>query len=469
MAFACADTTLDSIGEMPLPARVLLSVAADPNTSGNGLVVSHNLNIECEITPSLRGPTGMCTQLVPPGTTVSLTASADPGSVFSAWTEGCAGTSPCLLTIFTNTFVAAQFVAAPSTGLLSVQPIAPGDVGPLSAGGTIVSTPSGIDCPITCTASFADGTPVTLTASPGSNNRFSGFAGSGCSGAGPCTVTISAGAESVVNATFTSITSFASGPLLSSLLPTDRNVTSPSVTQPGTATVFATIVNSGTTMATDCAIQFSPLANFPGSMVYQTTNSTTNALTGTANTPVNIPAGGSQSFVLGFTPTLSFAPLQLGLTYACANAGAAPAVSGLNTVGLSTSTTSVADIIALGATSTNDQILHISGSTGSGAFAVATFNLGAASMIMATANTGSSNTPLILNLCQTDPFSGHCISPIGAAVTVQINNGGTPTFAVFVTALNQIILDPTHNRIFVNFSDSNGLLRGGTSVAVETQ
>jgi hypothetical protein len=117
---------------------------------------------------------------------------------------------------------------------------------------------------------------------------------------------------------------------------------------------------------------------------------------------------------------LPFPPLKLELTYSCANAGAAPSVSGLNTVGLSASTSPVPDIIALGATPTNDQILHITG--GSGAFAVATFNLGASSMITATADTGASNIPLTLNLCQTNPQSGQCISQIGPMVITQIDN-----------------------------------------------
>jgi hypothetical protein len=178
-----------------------------------------------------------------------------------------------------------------------------------------------------------------------------------------------------------------------------------------------------------------------------------------------IPAGGSQSFVLGFTPTLPFPPLQLGLIYACANGGAAPLVTGLNTVGLSASTSPVPDIIALGATTTNDQILHI-GNSLTGAFAVASFNLGASASITVTADTGSSNIPLTLSMCETNPQSGQRLAAPAASVTTQINTNDVPTFGFFATALNQVILDPTDNRIFVNFWSPDGLLRGGTSVAI---
>jgi hypothetical protein len=52
---------------------------------------------------------------------------------------------------------------------------------------------------------------------------------------------------------------------------------------------------------------------------------------------------------------------------------------------------------------------------------------------------------------------------------VQINAGDTPTFGIFVIANGGIVLDPANSRIFVVFTDANGVVRGRTSVAVETQ
>lgn len=66
--------------------------------------------------------------------------------------------------------------------------------------GTVTSNPTGINCGATCTASFAQGTTVTLTAAPASGSVFAGWSGGGCSGTGTCTVTMSA-AQSVT-ATF---------------------------------------------------------------------------------------------------------------------------------------------------------------------------------------------------------------------------------------------------------------------------
>ena len=65
--------------------------------------------------------------------------------------------------------------------------------------GTITSSPTGINCPATCAASFPQGTQVTLTAAPGSSSAFAGWSGA-CSGSGNCSVTIAA--ATAVAATF---------------------------------------------------------------------------------------------------------------------------------------------------------------------------------------------------------------------------------------------------------------------------
>ena len=59
----------------------------------------------------------------------------------------------------------------------------------------------GITCGATCSASFASGTTVTLTARPAAGSAFTGWTGGGCSGTEPCTVTVSA--ATTVTATFT--------------------------------------------------------------------------------------------------------------------------------------------------------------------------------------------------------------------------------------------------------------------------
>jgi hypothetical protein len=251
-------------------------------------------------------------------------------------------------------------------------------------------------------------------------------------------------------------------PLVAAVLPSSRSV------QVGnTATAFATIINSGQTAVSGCAIV--PVTPVPASFVYQTTNPTTNALTGSPNTPASIAAGASQSFVIAFTPNAPFVPTNVVLGFDCTGASAAPSNTGLNTLLLSASATPVPDIVALAATASNDGILHITGTTGSNAFAVATVNVGASASITATANTGTATLPLAISLCQTNPTTGQCISSIGSTVTATINSNATPTFAIFATASGSVPFVPQTNRIFVEFSDANQVVRGSTSVAVQTE
>ena len=67
--------------------------------------------------------------------------------------------------------------------------------------GTISSSPAGINCGATCSAQFAGGTQVTLTATPVGNSKFVGWSGA-CSGTGTCSVTMTAARS--VTATFNS-------------------------------------------------------------------------------------------------------------------------------------------------------------------------------------------------------------------------------------------------------------------------
>ncbi len=66
--------------------------------------------------------------------------------------------------------------------------------------GTINSSPAGISCGSTCSASFASGAGVALTATPATGSTFTGWSGA-CTGTGGCSVSMTA-AQSVT-ATFT--------------------------------------------------------------------------------------------------------------------------------------------------------------------------------------------------------------------------------------------------------------------------
>lgn len=54
--------------------------------------------------------------------------------------------------------------------------------------GTVTSSPGGINCEATCSASFALGTSVTLTAAAANGSSFGGWSGGACGGTGTCAV-----------------------------------------------------------------------------------------------------------------------------------------------------------------------------------------------------------------------------------------------------------------------------------------
>lgn len=93
---------------------------------------------------------------------------------------GCQGLKSAPLTPASTTFQLT--VTAPATG-----------------SGTITG-PAGINCPTTCTASFPQGTQVTLTEAAGTGYVFGGWTGA-CTGTGTCVVTLNA--DTTVGATFT--------------------------------------------------------------------------------------------------------------------------------------------------------------------------------------------------------------------------------------------------------------------------
>jgi hypothetical protein len=57
--------------------------------------------------------------------------------------------------------------------------------------GTVTSTPAGINCGSACSANFATGSSVTLTAVAASGSTFVGWSGS-CTGVGGCTLAMTA-------------------------------------------------------------------------------------------------------------------------------------------------------------------------------------------------------------------------------------------------------------------------------------
>jgi hypothetical protein len=97
-------------------------------------------------------------------------------------------------------------------------------------------------------------------------------------------------------------------------------------------------------------------------------------------------------------------------------------------------------------------------------------------MITVSADTGDAVLPVAVFICETNPTTGLCTTPLAPSVTRLMNPNETPTFAVFARGSGNVPFDPAKNRIFVRLKEnvscegtSGAVTRGSTSVAVQTQ
>lgn len=255
---------------------------------------------------------------------------------------------------------------------------------------------------------------------------------------------------------------------LASVLPGAR-----SVELGQTATVFASMINSGASALGGCSIALPATAPAGLTLGYQTTDPSSNTPTGTPNTPVTIPGnGGSQSFVVSFQSSQAVSAPDLPLVFGCTGAVPAAVIPGVDTVDLIFSATPVADIITAIETPTGGGIMDLpigsNNAPGNGALAVASTNHGATAPITVSFNTGSAYLPIQGSLCQTDPATGQCLAAPTQTITLDYAAGAIETFTVFLQSVGPIAFQPASSRVFVQFTDAAGTIHGSVSVAVET-
>src|SRR3990172_4783296 len=148
--------------------------------TGSGNVTSSSADINCG---------SDCSKAYESGTSVTLTAFADSGSVFTGWVGGCSGTGDCTITIDANKSVTANFNKATYTFTVTTSG---------TGSGNVTSSYAGINCGSDCSKAYESGTSVTLTAAAYSGSVFTGW-GDGCSGTDTCTITINADTSVTAN------------------------------------------------------------------------------------------------------------------------------------------------------------------------------------------------------------------------------------------------------------------------------
>ena len=118
------------------------------------------------------------------------------GEFFSGQIDDAAVYAKALsATQVSNHYTAATGGPAPTTQTVSVTTTGTGS-------GTVVSSPSGINCPSTCSTTVPSGATVTLTATPASGSTFGGWTAGACTGTST-TCTFNAYAATSATASFT--------------------------------------------------------------------------------------------------------------------------------------------------------------------------------------------------------------------------------------------------------------------------
>jgi photosystem II stability/assembly factor-like uncharacterized protein len=127
------------------------------------------------------------------GTNGGVFESADGGASWNAINSGLTNTHVTSLAVdpsgtgivYAGTDGGGVFKSSPPQGPPSLHVSKSG-----AGNGTVTSDPPGISCGSTCQADFSKGTGVTLTALADTGSTFTGWSGGGCSGTGPCTITL---------------------------------------------------------------------------------------------------------------------------------------------------------------------------------------------------------------------------------------------------------------------------------------
>lgn len=250
-------------------------------------------------------------------------------------------------------------------------------------------------------------------------------------------------------------------PLAASVLPPSRHAE----VGGDPVTFFVTLANPGAVTAGNCRIELA----VPGATIsYRAFDLASGTFSAAGNTPVDIPAGGAQVFVLAADFSAPLARTQFEPRYACDNGEALP-VHGVTQITLTAAASSSPDILMLAST-TGTPGINAGPAFGNSVFAVSLTNLngvdGVGVPMTFSADLMDRIYKVVTETCEIDETAA-CISPRQPTTQFTLTGRESRSFAVWVGghySYTPAFFDMVRIRASVT-EDGPGLMRGSTSVA----
>lgn len=234
------------------------------------------------------------------------------------------------------------------------------------------------------------------------------------------------------------------------------------------ASFFAVLLNPNSSTGVDCGI--APRDGVHALFSFYRTDPLTNAVIGGRNEGTNISPGGSATFLVNYRANGVVAPTNIEFDFKCANSEPAPVLAGVNTFELRADVEPGPDPVLLAATASADGVVRLTSLVQSGAFLVASANVGAAGPVRFTPE-AIGDFGAVASICETDPSTGSCLERASSSVEIEMAAGETVSLAVFVRSTTGAIpFSPANRRVSVvaEAADEVDVVLGRTSVAVTT-
>lgn len=250
-------------------------------------------------------------------------------------------------------------------------------------------------------------------------------------------------------------------------------------------TAFLSILGTPGTTATRCSLETTNLDlthltdefYAPGIDFRYFATDETNQPIGEANPTFELEDGVAATFLLELTSNaFNEGQILFYPTIDCEGLFVAN-IEGVNSLNIAASVdVEPPDVITIGQTPSADGVVRVSANPGVEVFTAAATNIGAGDgsgdpgdlTLTVSADTGQSELPLRVRLCETDANTGQCLGAQAESVTTLFQGEDVKFFSAFVYSDGPagISFNPATDRVFLRFTDANGTVQSVTSAAV---